>query len=117
MTNTKSNTLLWLAVALIVSVAAMAVGAMMFSGSDGGGYQMMGGGSWGWGMAFMVVPALLLVSILVVALGGLEDKPTYNAYPVYASSQPRPLDVLNQRFARGEISQEEYERIRTRLAQ
>ncbi len=110
MTNTKSNTLLWLVIALLVSVAVMAVvGALAFSGSDGG-YGMMSGG-WGWGMAFMVVPAIILVLIIVVALGGLEDK------PVYVQTQQTPLDILNQRFARGEISQEDYERIRSRLVQ
>lgn len=110
MTNTKSNTLLWLVIALLVSVVVMAViGALSFSGSDGG-YGMMSGG-WGWGMAFMVIPAIILVLIIVVALGGLADK------PVYVQTQQTPLDILNQRFARGEISQDDYERVRSRLVQ
>jgi putative membrane protein len=114
MTNTKSNTLLWLVIALVVSVAAMAmIGALAFSGSDGD-YMMMGGG-WGWAMALMVVPGIILTLILIVALGGLEAKPVYNAYPVHAPPQPSPLDILNQRFARGEISQDEYERMKAAL--
>ncbi len=72
---------------------------------------MMNGG-WGWAMgAFMIVPAIILILIFVVALGGSEEK------TIYVQQQQSPIEVLNQRLARGEISQEEYERIRTRLAQ
>jgi putative membrane protein len=111
MTNRKTSTLLLLAVALIASVVVMAViGALAFSTNGGDMDDMMNGG-WGWGMgAFMIVPAIILILIVVVAIGGLEEK------TVYVQQQQSPLDILNQRLARGEISQEEYERIRTRLA-
>lgn len=115
MTNRNTSTLLWIVIALVISVAAMAIiGTLAFSG-DESGYGMMGGGAWGWGMAFMIVPAIILILIIVVAVGGLEEKPTYNTYPVYVQPQPSPLDILNQRYARGELSQEEYDRIRARL--
>ena len=115
MTNRKTSTLLWLVIALVISVAAMAIiGALTFSGTDNN-YGMMGGGDWGWGMAFMVVPAIILVLIIVVAIGGLDERPAYNMYPAYVPPQPGPLDILNQRYARGEISPEEYDRIRTKL--
>lgn len=109
------STLTWLVIALVISVAAMAViGAFAFSGTDSG-YGMMGGGDWGWGMASMVVPGIILVLILVVALGGFEERPTYNSYPSYAPPQPSPLDILNQRYAQGGIGHDEYERIRAKL--
>lgn len=118
MTNRKTSTLIWLVIALVISVAAMAamavIGAFTFSGTDNG-YGMMGGGEWGWGMAFMVVPGILLVLILVVALGGFEERPTYNSYPAYVPPLPSPLDILNQRYAQGGISHDEYERIRAKL--
>lgn len=115
MTNRKTSTLLWLVIALVVSVAAMAIiGALTFSGTDTG-YGMMGGGDWGWSMAFMAVPAVILILILIVAIGGLDERPAYNTYPVYVPPQPSPLGILNERFARGEVSQEEYDRIRAKL--
>lgn len=115
MVNRKTNTLIWLVVALAISIAAMAIiAALTFSGTDNG-FGMMGGGDWGWGMAFMVVPAIILVLLLVVALGGLDEKPAYNTYPAYVAAQPSPFDILNQRYARGEIAQEEYDRIRSKL--
>jgi len=117
MTNRKTSTLLWLVIALVISVAAMAIiGALTFSRTDNS-YGMMGGGDWGWGMAFMVVPAIILIIIIVVAIGGLDERPAYNTYPVYVPPQPSPLDILNQRLARGEVSHEEYDRIRTKLGQ
>jgi len=117
MTNRKTSTLLWLVIALVISVAAMAIiGALTFSGTDNN-YGMMGGGDWGWGMAFMAVPAIILILIIVVAVGGVDERPAYNTYPAYVPPQPSPLDILNQRYARGEIGQEEYDRIRTKLGQ
>lgn len=117
MTNRKTSTLLWLVIALVISVAAMAIiGALTFSGTDNS-YGMMGGGDWGWGMAFMAVPAIILILIIVVAIGGLDERPAYNTYPVYVPPQSSPIDILNQRLARGEVSQEEYDRIRTKLGQ
>ncbi len=114
---------MWLLIALCISVVSMAViGVLAFSdGSNTGtyyGHQMMNGG-WGWGMAgLMVIPGILLVVIIIVALGGASNRPSYNAYPcgAYPYAQPQsPMDILNQRFARGEIGQEEYQRVKDQL--
>lgn len=116
MTSRKTSTLIWLVIALVISVAAMAIiAAATFSGADRS-FGMMEGGSWAWAMAFMIVPAIILILIIVVILGGLEEKPAYNTYPAYVPQQPNPLDILNQRYARGEISHEEYDRIRAKLS-
>ncbi len=71
---------------------------------------MMGG--WSAGMAFMAIPVIILILILIVVIGGLDEKPVYNTYPVYVPPQPRPLDILDQRYARGEIGRDEYLRMR-----
>ncbi len=115
MTNRKTSTLLWLVIVLVISAVAVAtIGALTFSGTDND-YGMMGGGGWGWSMAFMAVPAIILILIIVVAVGGLEERPAYNAYPVYAPPQPSPFDILDQRYASGEIDHDEYERVRSKL--
>ncbi len=107
MTNRKTSTLLWLVIALVISVAAMAiVGALTFSRTDIS-YGMMGGGDWGWSMAFMVVPTIILIIIIAVAISGLDERPAYNTCPAYIPPQPNPLEIMNQRLAGGEVSQEE----------
>lgn len=114
-TDRRTRTLIWLVIAFVVAVAALAIiGALTWSGTDNG-YGMMGGGDWGWAMALMVVPAILLILIIVYAIVGVEERPAYNTQPVYVQPQPSPLEILNQRYARGEISNEEYERIRSQL--
>ena len=68
----------------------------------GGGWGHMG--SWAWGMALLGLLFTLLVVGLVVWLvvystGGRRDT---------ATTTKGPLDVLEERYARGEIDREEY---------
>jgi putative membrane protein len=75
---------------------------------------MMGDwGGWGWGMGFGGVFMILfwgLIILGIVALGrwlsssiGSDD------------SSKRPLAILQERYARGEITREQYERMRQDL--
>ncbi len=118
MSDHKIRTLTWLLIAFVASIALMAViGFLTYSGTDQGygyHYGMMGGGGWGWVMALMVVPVVLLIVIIVYAIVGTTERTSYGPYPVYMDSQ-RPIDILNYRYARGEISREEYDRIRSEL--
>jgi len=110
MADRKTSALILLVVGLVVSVMLIGiVGANSFSRTSGD-YGMMGG--WGVGMAFMVVPAIILILILLVAIGEFGERPGYNTYPVYVPPQPSPLDILDQRYARGEISGDEYYRMK-----
>lgn len=76
------------------------------------GQQVIGG------MGGMWIPILFWILIAVVAIllfkwireGTREDEPQ----PPADSSQP-PLEILKQRFARGEIDQATYERMRKEL--
>ena len=110
MTGRKTSALVWLVVGLVISVALIGIAAAGNSSRAGGDYGMMGG--WSVGMAFMAVPAIILIMILIIAIGELGEKPGYNTYPVYVPPQPSPLDILDQRYARGEIGRDEYSRMR-----
>lgn len=112
MSNQRLNPLVWLSIALVVAIVLMVIFGVLSMSSPGGYYGMMGSGAWIWGVAMMAVPGIILILILVAALGGLgpgTGAPTYRGYgPVPMSAS----DLLNQRYARGEISREEYMRIR-----
>jgi len=95
----------WVVIAIALGIGAITLIAAATAPSNGS-YGMMGWGM-GWGAVFMIVPALFLILILWVALGASAPIPTYVA-PV-----PSAMDDLNARYARGEISREEYLRIRT----
>jgi putative membrane protein len=81
---------------------------------------MMGGGGW-YGMIFgpvfmiLVLAAVIAVVILLVRwLGG----PWYGAQPPYLAPPGRtPLDILKERFARGEIDNDEFEERRRVLGE
>lgn len=104
--------LVWLGIALVVAIALMVILGALNLSTYGGTYGMMGSGSWGWAMLMMGVPAVVLIVILLVALGGLREPV---AYPAYAPAPSLPLDILEQRYARGELTREDYLRIRDDL--
>lgn len=110
--NTKTNPLTWLAVALVVAIALMAVLGSWAMGTYGGYYGMMGSGSWGWAMLMMGIPAVILVVILLAALGGLREPVAYQAS---ASPAQQPLEIVEQRYARGELTREDYLKLRDDL--
>lgn len=93
-------------VAMLVPFAALAAPV---EGYEGYGHHMMWGGGWlGWifgplMMVLIIGGIVALVVVLVRNLGG-PARPT-TAPPARAD----PLDILKERFARGEIDHEEYE--------
>ncbi len=102
------NPLVWLGAALVVAIALMAVLGVVSFASYGGGYGMMGNGAELWGLVMMAVPAGILIAILVMVVGGLREP---------AGARPgSPLEVLELRYARGELGREEYLRARDDLA-
>ena len=114
MTHRSLNPLTWLAVALVVAIGLMVVLGAVTMNAYGGYYGMMGGTSWAWGVVMMAVPGAVLVLILLAAIGGLGD-PSFAHGP--SAPLASPLDVLDQRYARGELSRDEYLRARADLGQ
>lgn len=108
--------MLWLVFAIVLAVGLMAVFAAAFM-PFGTSYGMMGVGM-GWGALFMVVPAVVLILVLLAVLGAFSPSLPYvpSAYaPSVYVPVPAPLEALDGRYARGEISREEYQRIRADL--
>jgi len=78
---------------------------MNSSGIYNGG--MMGYFGWG-GMLLMGMVLILLVTILVILIKRFAGKPM-------SKSKETPLDVLNKRYALGEITKDDYDRIKSEL--
>ena len=112
MTSRKMSPLAWLGIALVVAIALMVLLGVLSTSGYGGYYGMMSGGSWGWTMVMMGIPAVVLIVVLLAALGGL-GAPT--AYPTYAPLGEHPLEILERRYAQGELAREDYLRIREDL--
>lgn len=116
MSNQRISSLGWLGIALVVAIGLMIVFGALSTFTYGGYYGMMGSGAWGWGLVMMAVPGVILVLILVAVLGGLGERGGYAPYPVPVPPATTPFGVLEERYARGEISREEYLRIREDLS-
>jgi putative membrane protein len=70
--------------------------------------SMMWGADWGWG-ALMMISFWVLLAVLVWALVRIASRHERHESP------RGPLDLLAERYARGEIDEEEYERRRRTL--
>ncbi len=119
----RSSPWLWPALAiLLVVVGVVAVLAVVMSPFGGGYYGMMGGG-WGWGIAMiamMFVPLLVLVLLVLVFAGALSPRELPSVYgPATAAPMPAgsALEILDARYARSEISRDEYLRIKSDLTE
>ena len=112
MTLGRRNPLTWLGIALVVAIGTMVVFGTVAMSTYGGYYGMMGNGSWAWGLVMMAVPAVVLVLILLAVLGGLEPQGLKGSSIAPTSD---PLEILDARYALGELSREEFLRAREDL--
>ncbi len=76
----------------------------MMWGWNGG---MMGG--WGFGGIWMIIFWAIIVGLVVWGIVALARHSGTNPVPV---DDRRPLEIAKERYARGEISKEDYERIK-----
>jgi putative membrane protein len=79
---------------------------------QGYGPQMMGWGGWGFGPIFgpfLMILTLAAVIALVVILVRFFTGSQITTSPYHEASGRKPLDILKERFARGEIDKEEFE--------
>jgi putative membrane protein len=85
------------------------------------GPGMMGDGSWAWMMFFGPLMMILFVAAVVVlvafALRWLGGHGLHEAGHVPTPLGKAPIDILKERFARGEIDKAEFEERRRVLAE
>lgn len=104
-------------IAIAVGVALLVVLVFALLGAGMMGPGMMGWGGWGfspwWGILMMLFWVLIIagVGLLVVWLFR-QGQPA-----VGPTGETRALDILRERYARGEINREEFERMRRDLGE
>ena len=108
-----------LVLALTVSLTQAFEGkALAQWGGDSGGWGMgpgmMGGWAMGWfGMIFMIAFWVLVIVGLIFLIRWLIQ--TTKGERDAAPGSSRAIDILKERYARGEISSEEFEKIKRDL--
>jgi putative membrane protein len=93
--------------------------------SDAGRYEwgphmMWWGGGWyamTFGSLFMILFLAVLVAVAVILVRGLGGPWAGPAPPPHSVTSRTPLDILRDRFARGEIDKEEFEERRRALGE
>lgn len=111
----------WIALALIGVIVVVAVVGVAFAlastGTSGYGWMMGGGTGWGWmwgvGALMMAIPLLFLV--LLIALLVRSASPPVVAVP--ATSPSDPTTEARIRYARGELTSEQFRQVLTDLRQ
>ncbi len=78
----------------------------LFISQMNGPQHMMEGGS-GFGMIFMGLIWLLILALIVTLVWFLIRKGSNSTNQI---SEESPIGILNKRYARGEIDEEEYQR-------
>ncbi len=115
-------------VVVIVAVPVVMLVAMGLTGWDSDGFGMMGSWGGGWGLMMAIPGAVILILILIIVLAALSDRPAGQAqatvpYPAqyYTPSTPvsgpsnDSLAILDRRLASGEVTVEDYSRIKNEL--
>jgi putative membrane protein len=69
----------------------------------------LGGWLWMLGGLILVIGIVVLVVAAIVGFGGFADRRSEGA------TRPDPIDILRERFARGEITEDEFEQAKRAL--
>lgn len=73
------------------------------------------GNGWGWWMAFGWIWMIGLIAIVVWAVSSLARQGASREQERPRDTQATPLEVLERRYAGGELSDEQFERMRRQL--
>lgn len=109
--NDERRWLLPLVAIIAVAVVLVGVFAALASSANSGDYGWMMGGNWGWmwgmGALMMVIPLIFLVLLVVLILRPSSQQPVV----VATSLAPDPFSEAQMRYARGEITSDQYRQI------
>jgi putative membrane protein len=72
---------------------------------------MMNSNDWGWGIFMMFFWLIVLVFIAVIVMRVLREH-NHHTGDIHKTD---PLDIVKERYAKGEISKEEFEQLRKDL--
>lgn len=72
-------------------------------------YQMMNGNDWGWGFMMMLFWFVFIGVIVVVVVNLLKSHDTNT------SANLSPLDITKERYAKGDITKEQFEQLKKDL--
>jgi len=109
------ETFLWLIIGLFIVVAAVAIIlALIFPYKGYYGYGMMGlgYGMMGFGILFMLIPLIFFILIFYFIIKIVSDESSSKIQ--YKSDA---MEILNQRYASGQITEEQYNRIKEKIKQ
>jgi putative membrane protein len=105
------------AVVVVVALIWLLSGGGMMGWGTGSGMMGWGGygssGSGGSGIVMLFVAAAAICG--VICLGASLLRPSRVAATVPVAGSAGPLDILKERYARGELSREQYDQIRREL--
>ena len=111
----RSGVALVVGLAVVVLLVAGLFGSTMMGSGMMGGYWGYGDGSW-WGLSMLAFWLLVIVGggVLLISLRpssrqSAADSPDGGLY--------RSREILRERYARGEITREQYEQVRRDLEQ
>ncbi|CDX56223.1 conserved exported hypothetical protein [Mesorhizobium plurifarium] len=107
------------AVLALVPSAARAQAPSDIGRYDWGPHMMWGGGWYPmiFGPLFMILFLAVLVAVAVILVRGLGGPWSGLVSPHHPVASRAPLDILRERFARGEIDKEEFEERRRALGE
>ena len=116
MSENERNT--WPIVIVVISVVAIGFVAIVSAfGSGTTSYGMMGGGMMGFGWLFMLIPLLFFIAFVIILTGALSDGTHHDhcCVPSNVHQSAPSIEILNQRYAKGEITRDEYARMKNEI--
>ncbi len=100
-----------LAVLFMTPMMSSGIGIMGNSEAGGSGWGIMGGGSW-WGWLLMLLFWILLVGGIALVVTWALRRNNPDSGSAGSATSGDALELLNHRYARGEIDKEQYEQIK-----
>jgi putative membrane protein len=96
--------------AIIISILAGLAPATQYRGPGGGGWHHMPGFGWGGGWITWIVIIAVVTGLVIWAVrrGSAREEHRFG---------DRALDILKERYAKGEIDKEEFDRMKKDLQQ